>query len=138
MNRSHIIDNRRGIDIDKLSTQGSSSYIKECRILKEIGKKFNEEICPQHIFEQMRIDGKKKIKKVHQINETVLSERNILFARFRKIYKQLRLSNQTLHLALYYFDTLIATCGKFLNISSENVALGCLCLASKNKIFYYS
>jgi hypothetical protein len=79
----------------------------------------------------MKINSKKKMIKAFQINDSVFNERKSLCTRLKKIYKQLRLSNQTLHLALYYFDTIIASCGKFTNISSENVALGCLSLASK-------
>jgi hypothetical protein len=131
MNESAMIDNHRTIDTEKLSTICTLNFLRDSVIFKDNKNKYFEDICPEKTFEQMKISMNTKSNKASLPNESVLTERSGLFKRLREISKQLRLSNQTLHLVYYYIDIIIAKNGKFENVSFENVALGCLSLASK-------
>ncbi len=130
MNESCLVESHRTIDIDKLSTQFTCNFLRDSVIFKDSKNKIFEEICAEKVFQQMIHSNLTTKNKINVFDENFSDERNSIFTRLKKLSKQLRLSYQTLHLVFYYIDTIIASCGKFVNITLENIALGSLSLAS--------
>lgn len=125
------LDKNRSIDIEKLSTQGTYNVLRDSNFFKEYKNKQIAELCPDKIFQQMKISSIKKTRVLTKINDDLLHERSGLLYRMRKLAKQLRLSDETYYLAIFYMDKILYNSEIIVNITLEKIALGCLSIASK-------
>jgi hypothetical protein len=125
------LDKNRSIDIEKLSPQGTYNVLRDSNFFKEYKNKQIAEICPDKIFQQMKISSIKKPRVLTKINDDLLHERSGLLYRIRKLAKQLRLSDETYYLAIFYMDKILYDSVIIVNITLEKIALGCLSIASK-------
>jgi len=125
------IEKTRTIDVEKLSTQGTYNVLRDSIFFKDYKNKQIAEICPDKIFEQMKNSSIKKIRASTKINDDLLHERSGLLHKMKKLSKQLRLSDETYYLAIFYMDKILYNSEEIVNITLEKIALGCLSLASK-------